>query len=153
MKRWVLIFVLLSLVGCDRTPGPLPKDPKGFVAPVEKSPVPEWPARTLEEMEGLPIPEVATPDPKNTEDTLTYLMPTGTPIERLRAWYTKRLPMETAWKDWTWCEGKTPHGATYDEQRTWHKPGTSQILTVVTAPGERPGIILGRDESGPCSTV
>jgi hypothetical protein len=114
-------LVVLGLSACDEP------------IAVQRSPV-----------EGIPIPERAEPVPSTPGGYRVR----GMSYSRITAWYDQQLPKGRAWGDWAWCETST--GNTFD-QRTYHRPGSREILTVVIIVGDPPGILIGRDQSGPCT--
>lgn len=98
-------------------------------------------------IEGVPIPQTAREEPSLAADGIgAYRVPAAT-FDELRAWYEQELPEGKPFGQWTWCEKFVSSDIS---QKTYAKPGTTQILSVVVGTGSPPGIDIGVDDSGPC---
>ena len=98
-------------------------------------------------IEGVPIPQTAQVEPTSPAAGMeTYRVP-GATFDELRVWYERELPEGKAFGQWTWCEKFV--SSDYS-QKTYAKPGTTQILSVIVATGTPPGIVIAADDSGPC---
>lgn len=51
--------------------------------------------------QGIPIPQTATPQGSPVD---SFLLPTGTQLKTLDAWYEHQMPTGRGWQDWKWCE-------------------------------------------------
>jgi hypothetical protein len=97
-------------------------------------------------IEGLPIPQTAQVEPSTAAGSGTYRVP-GATFDELRAWYERALPEGKAFGQWSWCEKFV---SSEFSQKTYAKPGTTQLLTVIVAADSPPGIVIAVDDSGPC---
>lgn len=102
-------------------------------------------------VEAVPIPAAA--ESYGTEGLFRadYRVP-RVRFEDLLAWYDRQLPDGQPWRDWNWCEtGRPEPGQPRIVNKTYYYPPKPRlILSVIIADGKPPGILIERDDSGPC---
>jgi hypothetical protein len=101
----------------------------------------------VSEVEGVPLPDEAEYVSTSTESlTAIYQVPEMS-FDALEAWYEEHLPVGEVWMDWAWCEYKDRESFT---QRTYHRPDTAEILTIVLLREEPPEMLISFGENEPC---
>jgi hypothetical protein len=101
----------------------------------------------LSEVEGVPLPDEAESIPLSTESLMEGYRVPEMSFDALEAWYEERLPVGQVWMDWMWCEYKDRESFT---QRTYHRPDTAEILTIVLFREEPPEMLISFGENEPC---
>jgi hypothetical protein len=101
----------------------------------------------VSEVENVPLPDEAESIPFSTELLMEGYRVPEMSFDALEAWYEEHLPVGQAWMDWTWCEYKDRESFT---QRTYHRPDTAEILTIVLLRQEPPEMLISFGENEPC---
>jgi len=99
------------------------------------------------DLEGVPIPQTASSVLPVAPTTVSYRV-SGQRFADLSAWYQVQLPQGQPFEAWAWCE-ESDSGISH--ARIYSMPGTTRVLAVTLVDDIDPGIVIGVDDSGPCS--
>jgi hypothetical protein len=139
VKRLIILGVVaVALAACEAADAPADATPPSTPAPTGF----EAQFATIGN-DRIPLPGRAVPH-ETSENGWTV---PGMQLADVVAWYQREMPVGEPFGDWAWCEY---HDGDLIKQRIYHRDGTPQLLFVILTADSPPGILIGRDGSGPC---